>query len=208
MTPPDATPPLKNPCLGPAGILRHLATWAQENPQAPLVPNIREVAPGQYQIGLVHLDQKAQCLTFPGALNLNQGLMEYLIVTQEGSTHESLLVTDARPTDVQFAMLLLGAKGSASSERTGMDAPRHRSTRSTLKTAPRLKGDGVAIRVTWKTGNGEKTAPAEDWLINERTKKTVERGPGFTMARCSTTAISWRNRRSDCRSRHQPRGSD
>ena len=92
---------------------------AQEEPQAPSVPNIREVAPGQYEIGLIHLDQKAQTLSFPGALNLNQGLMEYLIVTPEGSTHESLLVTDARPTDVQFAMLLLGAKGSGALERTG-----------------------------------------------------------------------------------------
>lgn len=151
--------------------------WAQDDPHAPAVPNIREVAPGQYEIGLVHLDQKARSLTFPGALNLNEGLMEYLIVTPEGSTHESLLVTDARPTDLQFAMLLLGAKGSGASERGALDAPPPQIDSKYLKTAPRLKGDGVAIRVTWKAGQEEKTVPAEDWLTNEKTKKSVERGP-------------------------------
>lgn len=150
---------------------------AQEAAPAPVVPNIREAAPGQYEIGLVHLDQKAQTLTFPGALNLDQGLMEYLIVTPQGSTHESLLVTDVPPTDVQFAMLLLGVKGSAALERAGLDAPPPQIDSKYLKTAPHLKGDSVAIRVAWKVGKDEKTAPVEDWLINEKTKKTAERGP-------------------------------
>ena len=105
-----------------------LGRRAQEPGKAPAPPSIREEAPACERIGLVRLEQKTMTLTFPGALNMNQGLLEYLIVTPLGSTHESLLVTEAPPTDIQFAMLLLGAKGS------GINTPgadRRRRLRST-----------------------------------------------------------------------------
>lgn len=150
---------------------------AQEPANAPAAPAIREEAPGIYQIGLLHLDQKAMTLTFPGAVNMNQGLLEYLIVTPLGSTHESLLVTDTPPTDIQFAMLLLGAKGSGINTLAADQAPPPQIDAKYLKTAPRLVGDDVLIRVKWKAGSEEKVAPVEDWLINRQTKKTVNRGP-------------------------------
>jgi hypothetical protein len=150
---------------------------AQEPAHTPAAPSIREEAPGIYQIGLVHLDQKAMTLTFPGALNMNQGFLEYLIVTPLGSTHESLLVTDVPPTDIQFAMLLLGAKGAGINTPTADQAPPPQIDAKYLKTAPRLQGDDVLIRVKWKAGAEEKTVPVEDWLINDQTKKAVSRGP-------------------------------
>jgi hypothetical protein len=150
---------------------------AQEPAPPPASPTIREEAPGIYQIGLAHLDQKAMTLTFPGVLNMNQGLLEYLIVTPMGSTHESLLVTDAPPTDIQFAMLLLGAKGSGINTPAADQAPPPQIDAKYLKTAPRMVGDDVLIRVKWKAGGEEKTVPVEDWLINLQTKKTVSRGP-------------------------------
>jgi len=152
------------------------AARAQEPAPAPAAPTIREEAPGMYQIGLVHLDQKAMTITFPGALNMNQGLLEYLIVTSLGSTHESLLVTDTPPTDIQFAMLLLGAKGSGSNTPTADQAPPPQIDAKYLKTAPRLVGDDVLIRVKWKAGGEEKVVPVEDWLINLQTKKPVSQG--------------------------------
>lgn len=157
---------------GPLPVAR-----AQEPAPAPAPPTIREEAPGIYQIGLAHLDQKAMTLTFPGALNMNQGLLEYLIVTPLGSTHESLLVTDAPPTDIQFAMLLLGAKGSGINTPAADQAPPPQIDAKYLKTAPRLVGDDILIRVKWKAGGEEKAASVEDWLINLQTKKTVNRGP-------------------------------
>lgn len=148
---------------------------AQEEPPAPAVPNFREVSPGIYEIGQIRLDQKALTITFPGALNMKQGLLEYLIVTSQGATHESLLVSDVPPTDIQFAMLLLGAKGSG--KVPAADAPPPQIDLKYLKTAPKLKGDSISIRVKWKAGEEEKTALVEDWLFNEQTKKTVEHGP-------------------------------
>jgi hypothetical protein len=154
-----------------------LAGRAEEPGKAPAPPSIREEAPGVYRIGLVRLEQKTMTLTFPGALNMNQGLLEYLIVTPLGSTHESLLVTEAPPTDIQFAMLLLGAKGSGINTPGADQAPPPQIDAKYLKTAPRLVGDDVLIRVKWQAGKEEKEVPVEDWLINDQTKKPVSRGP-------------------------------
>lgn len=167
---------------GAAVIAAHLLAmpWpgaCAQAPAPPPTPSIREEAPGIYQIGLLRLDQKAMTLTFPGALNMNQGLLEYLIVTPMGSTHESLLVTDVPPTDIQFAMLLLGAKGSGIHTPAPDQAPPPQLDAKYLKTAPRLVGDEILIRVKWKAGGEEKVAPVEDWLINLQNKKTVSRGP-------------------------------
>ena len=155
-----------------AAILFITATaLAQEPP--PAMPVMREVAPGVFEIGKLRLDQKAMTLTFPGTLNMNAGLLEYLLVTPRGSTHESLLVSDVAPNDVHFAMLLLGAKGGGE---TAGAAPAQIDG-NYLKNAPKLKGDTVLISVKWNDGTGDKTVPVEDWLSNPATKKPIEHGP-------------------------------
>lgn len=149
---------------------------AQEPGDAP-APVMREVSPGVFEIGKIHLDQKTRTVRFPGELNLHEGILEYLLVTSQGSTHESLLVSEVRPSDLHFAMLLLGAKGS------GPDAPAAGNARTGqidaeyLRTAPKLRGDDISITVTWKNGETEKTTPVEDWVFNNATKKAMERGP-------------------------------
>ncbi len=52
---------------------------------------MREVSPGVYEIGKIHLDQKARTVRFPGLLNMKDGNLEYLLVTDQGNIHESLL---------------------------------------------------------------------------------------------------------------------
>jgi hypothetical protein len=147
---------------------------AQNEPPPPATPILREVSPGIYEIGPVRLDQKAHTVTLPGILNMNDGNLEYLLVTNQGSTHESLLESDVSPSDLHFAMLLLGAKGSGA--QSG-DLPPGQIDSKYLKTAPKLKGDNITITVRWKAGDEEKSAPVEDWIINTDTKKTMERGP-------------------------------
>jgi len=145
-----------------------------QNEAPPASPIMREISPGVYQIGQIRLDQKARALTFPGVLNMTDGNLEYLIVTEQGNTHESLLVSDVTPSDLHFAMLLLGAKGAGS--QSG-DLPPGQIDSKYLKTAPKLKGDDIDITVHWKAGDTEKSAPVEDWLFNTETKKQVTRGP-------------------------------
>src|ERR1700734_2040797 len=76
---------------------------------------MHEVSPGIYEIGKVRINQASQTLTFPCAVNMQSGALEYLLVTPAGNAHESLLVAaNVEPRDLHLAMLLLGSKGSGS----------------------------------------------------------------------------------------------
>ena len=138
----------------------------------PVKPVVRQVSPGMYEVGKVRLDQKALSISFAGELNMKRGLLEYLLVNSKGSTHESLLVTEVEATDIHVAMLLMGAKGGA----VVAGAPPAQLDARYFRTAPKLAGDAVLIRVKWKEKDVEKTAPIEDWVFNESAKQPVERG--------------------------------
>jgi hypothetical protein len=145
--------------------------------EAPPAPAMQELAPGVFQIGKMRLDKNKKSIAFPGRLNMDKDFLEYLLVTPEGSTHESLLVAEIQPTDLHFAMLLLGAKGAGLLAPDPKDAPPGQIDAEYLQRAPRLKGDNLSITVTWKAGDGEKTVPVEDWLMHPETKKAAPRGP-------------------------------
>ena len=151
---------------------------AQEEKNTASTPAMREVSPGVYEIGSIHLDKNTRSLTFPGKVNMAEGNIEYLICTPHGSTHESLLVTEVQPTDIHFAMLLLDAKGSGLHAPAPADAPPPQINAEFLKGAPPLKGDNITISVKWKDAAGkERSVAVEDWVLNTKENKSAARGP-------------------------------
>lgn len=141
-------------------------------------PLLRELSPGVYELGKMRLDKNANTLSFPARLNMAEGLLEYLICTPQGSTHESLVVTEVRPSDIHFAMLLLGAKGAGLHAPAPEDAPPGQINGDYLKKAPELKGDVITLSARWKGRDGKPaTTPLEDWVLNTSTKQAAPRGP-------------------------------
>ncbi|HUR45018.1 MAG TPA: YdjY domain-containing protein [Candidatus Saccharimonadales bacterium] len=124
---------------------------------------LKTIAPGIYQIGKVRLDQKKRCVSFPAVINMNQALVEYLVVSANGKTHESLLKTTAEPYHIHTAMLLLGAKGTQ-----GRPFPEDK-----RKAIP---GDAVKIEVSWDEQGKRKTCQAEDLIVDQTTKRSVSAG--------------------------------
>lgn len=145
--------------------------------QPGVLPAMRELSPGIYAIGNLRLDKNANNLSFPGSVQLDKGYLEYLLVAPFGSTHESLLVTEVQPSDVHFAMLLLGAKGAGILTPAPEDKAPGQINAEYLKHAPRLQGDGLTITVTWSRNGKRETAPVENWIINTATNKPAEKGP-------------------------------
>ena len=151
---------------------------AQE-PAAPS-PAIHEVSPGIFEIGQLRLDQKARTVTFPATVNKTgaDDLLEYLLVNSDGQTHESLLLTTVPPTDLHFAMLLLGAKGSGDAATKAQESGGGQINAEFLKRAPKLTGDRIQISAKWKSADGtEQSAPVEDWIFNLDAKQPMTRGP-------------------------------
>ncbi len=159
-------------------LLGLVAVQAQDPPAAS--PAIREVSPGIFEIGQIRLDQKARSVTFPVTVNKagKDDLLEYLLVNADGPTHESLLLTAVVPTDLHFAMLLLGAKGAGDSAGRPEDLGGGQINSEFLKHAPKLTGDPIQISAKWQGADGaEKSTPIEDWILNLQTSKPMARGP-------------------------------
>jgi hypothetical protein len=154
-----------------------ITTPAQEE-LGTFTPAMKEISPGVFQIGKIQLDKKKRSVSFPGKLNMSKDLIEYVLVTPEGSTHESLLTSEIQPSDLQFVMLLLDAKGAGLLAPQPDAAPPGQIDEAYLKTAPRLKGDNVSISVSWKNQDGlEKIMALEELLMNDETKKPADKGP-------------------------------
>lgn len=125
----------------------------------------KEIAPGIFEVGAVRLDKNAGTVTFLAKVNMDDGLLEYLLVSPQGPMHESVLVTDASPQEVHMAMLLLGAKGMTQPQNGQLPA---RIDAEFLARAPKLTGDRIFLTVKWKDKDGkEQTAPAERWIIRK-----------------------------------------
>jgi hypothetical protein len=74
---------------------------------------IEKVSPGVYKIGSIQIDKDKKTVSFPGEINMNKGMLEYLLVRMGGKTHESLLRTKVEPYQLQIACLLIGLEGTS-----------------------------------------------------------------------------------------------
>jgi hypothetical protein len=142
-------------------VLTAAATALAQQPAELKAP--KEVSPGVYEVGSIRLDKNTRSIAVPAKVNMVDNLVEYLMVTPKGATHESVLVSEAEPQDLHMAMLLLGAKGMVQAK--GGKAP-ERIDAEYLAKAPKLTGDKITLTVTWKDKEGaEKTVPVENWVV-------------------------------------------
>jgi hypothetical protein len=136
-------------------------------------PFVREVTPNLFEVGTVRLDKQARTVSFAAQVNMREGLVEYLLVTETGKSHESLLTTKAEPYHVQIAMLLLGAKSPAQAPAP----PADQLDAAYLKSAPELSGEPVELSVSWTDPERRQTCPVEDLVFNTETNAPMKRGP-------------------------------
>jgi hypothetical protein len=131
--------------------------------EPPNKPNIKEISGGILQVGTVLLNKKKKEVSLPVVVNMNEGPMEYLVVTGKGKTHESLLVTSAEPFHLQVAMLLINCKGS-----DGKLIPEDEQ-----KAIP---GESVEMELRWMVGKKEMKSRLEKFVARAD-KKPVKEGP-------------------------------
>jgi hypothetical protein len=117
----------------------------------------------------ITIDKDKQTVSFPAAINMSSGMLEYLLVNDTGKTHESLLSTKIQPYDLQVAMLLLGIKPAGNSDAE----PPGQITRDYLKTAPELTGDKINLLLSIKG----RQMHAEDLVWNLQDNTPMSEGP-------------------------------
>ncbi len=75
-------------------------------------PPVEKLDENRYRIGDVTIDKRTREIRFPALVNLREGILEYLIVHQNGKIHESLFRTETSPTNINLAFTLLSYKPS------------------------------------------------------------------------------------------------
>jgi hypothetical protein len=140
-------------------------SWFLPVPPAGLAADsaVREVAPGIVEVGLVRVDKQARALTFPATVNLDEGIVEYVVVTDFGKTHESVFSTRAEPKDIHLAALLLGVRDATKSTATNQP--------------PALRGDAVRIEVGWEAAGRKRTVTLEECVRHGETRRPLSTGP-------------------------------
>lgn len=125
---------------------------------------IEEVSAGVFRLGDIQINKEDRSITFPAQVNMDKGLLEYLLVHSSGKTHESLFRTNVQPYNLQIALLLLGLKGT--------DHP------LPYQGAPeKPKGDPIGITVAFdKKENQTTTVRPEEWIVKTEANKQKDVG--------------------------------
>ncbi len=172
--------------LAPCGSLLQVGRAAEPPPPAQLLPPaaagtnrvpFRRLEDGSIQIGKVRLDPRRRTVSFPALVNMNEGIIEYLLVSTLGKTHESLLRTEAEPFHLQTAMLLLGAKGAGRPALTNAPAGGQLSAEDIIRaSAAPLLGEHVTIAVAWTHGGKTNECALEEFVFDAKANAPMRRG--------------------------------
>ena len=169
-----------------------------------LVARIRNIEGDEFALDDIKFNRATREIRFPAQVNMTENVIEYIIVTEKGKTHESLLSTKTSPFVLNVVMLLCRYKPSAEGliqfvEREGPDggggaaAPSPESEEKTPvnpfaepgkeepKTAPapadkpKSTQNLTQIFVRYKKEDGKETEVLlDDWVFNSATKKSLD----------------------------------
>ncbi len=123
-------------------------------------PPLQMIAPGVFEIGGVRIMKQERQVLFPGMVNMDKGLLEYVIVGDGGKLHESLLRTSVEPYCLQLALLLVGLEGTTQPLEAQGD-----------QAMP--DGDPVSLWIEWKDGSQTRRVRVEDWITNKKEARTM-----------------------------------
>ena len=91
----------------------------QDTLQKEKEPSVVKLRDGIYKIGPILLDRNKDEVSLNGEVNMRKGLIEYLACARRGKLHESVLVLDVEPYQLQVALLLLGLEPRGNLEYQG-----------------------------------------------------------------------------------------
>lgn len=139
-----------------------LATCAQaqekEENAVPKKPTVEQLSDTQFRLGTIEFNSETREIRFPGVLNMNRGILEYVLVHVNGKDHESLFTTEISPTDLNVVLKLLRYKDGDGKLFHGFYPPGE---------LPELEplGDGIDLFATWP---GSIENPVYELIRDER----------------------------------------
>lgn len=141
----------------------------------PVKPVMEKTGENTYRIGKVTFNQSTREIRFPAKINMDEGLLEFLLVHENGKTHESLLTTDISATHLNLVITLLRYKASrelyALPNETGGLSGSFPDVPAEIKAASRLK-----IELEHTQDGVTKRCPVNDWIQHAEHAATMPAG--------------------------------
>lgn len=139
-------------------------------------PKIKDLGEGNYELGLITFNENTRKITFPGEVNMVEGLLEFAIVEEKGKIHEALFSTKASPLQLNIILKLLRYQESPelfpimdeNFESTG-EFPEVSEER---KAAARLE-----LLVSWQDGEERREYAMNDLIYNTAIEKPMAPSP-------------------------------
>ncbi len=146
-------------------------------PAAELVkPSVKQLDATKYQIGGVIFDRVSREIRFSAKVQNPEYPIEYLIVLANGSAHESLLLTEISPTDLNLAFTLLHYQPSpdvpAQLDASGQSAATFPAVKAEVKAAA-----CIGIVMEWSQDGKVQHRPVNEVLQIDATGKKMPAGP-------------------------------
>lgn len=149
---------------------------APDQPVAEHEPAVTRLEDGRVKIGDILLDPKSREIRFPAEINMNEGLLEFIVVHQNGKIHESLLSTKISATKLNIAIKLLHYKAS---RELYLKLEDDGSLSSEFETASPEEMDGSKVQIgfEWQEDGATKTATINEWISHAATEKPMPHEP-------------------------------
>lgn len=140
-------------------------------------PEVEKIDDDHYRIGEISIDKKTREIRFPAKVNMTEGLVEFLVVHENGKVHESLLATHISPTRLNLAFTLLNYQPSKElyplPNATGGVSNKFPEVPKEVKDAARIK-----IELEWNDEGKTRKAGANEWIQHAvKTSETMPSGP-------------------------------
>jgi hypothetical protein len=149
---------------------------AEEKPAARPEASVQKLADGTMQIGDIIFDPKTRQVRVPCTVNMNEGLLEFAVVHENGKIHESLLITKASALHINIAMKLLRYVASeelyAIEKERGVLSDQFPEVEEKVRKAAR-----VSLSIEWQHEGKAKKVPISDWIMHTRTTKPMSTEP-------------------------------
>jgi hypothetical protein len=142
----------------------------------PVKPSVKKLDATRYQIGEITFDQKTREIRFPCKVNMTEGLLEFLIVHRNGKLHESLLLTDVSPTQLNLAFTLLNY--TPSRELYPLPNATGGTSANFPEVAPEIKAAArITLEVEWTEEGKIRRVPVNEWVQHSVKLTPMPAGP-------------------------------
>jgi hypothetical protein len=144
-------------------------------PEPPVEPSAAPTSEVKQPFAHIRVDRAARVVEIDGMVPIDAHdpetptvYLEVTVCTRDSKEHESLVMTDAKPSEVHAALLLIGLQPGTPGSWT-FDGKK-------LTPTPPM-GDGVEVTLSYRDADGrEVEAPAADWVISRKTGARFGRG--------------------------------